>query len=299
MKAQHYDEAVAKVGHALQIEPDDAQLLNLLGEIEKRRGNYSTADSLYRGALAKFETSNETSHLAITRTAMADNLRKWAEVLMTTDTEMATSYLNQGYQIMTEAASTDSSPRAQATLREIAFALARLRERQEHVAEAIRYYSESISWGPIRESDKRKATTAALYIADQLLRAERRGDSRKYLDLAHRYSRGWEVKQLDGLEMDYERGRAHAILYRVINGKGYGFLGNDTRSAVFLHYSNVVPPVGISEFERLEGEEFSFVVTERDGKLAAVRACPRSSVLADDALIKGLSLVTADTRSRP
>lgn len=285
MKAQHYDEAAAKVEHALGIESDDAQLLNLLGEIEKRRGNYARADSLFRRALTKFETSNETSHLFITKTAMADNLRKWAEALLSSDTETATSYLNQGYQIMMEAASTDSSPRSQATLREIAFALGRLYERQGQVAEAIRYYHKSISWDPIRESDKRKAATAAQYIADHLLRAERREDSRKYLDLARTYCRGPEaVKQLDGMETDFDRGRRHATLYRVISGRGYGFLGQDTGSAVFLHHSNVIPPVGIPQFEKLEGQEFSFVVVERDGKQAAARACTRSSVLESAAM---------------
>jgi tetratricopeptide (TPR) repeat protein len=116
MKAQHYDETATKVEHALQMEPDNAQLLNLLGEIEKRRGNHSPADSLFRRALARFEALNETSHLKITRKAMADNLRKWAEALMSSDAGTATSYLNRGYGIMTEAVLRDSSPRAQATL---------------------------------------------------------------------------------------------------------------------------------------------------------------------------------------
>jgi tetratricopeptide (TPR) repeat protein/cold shock CspA family protein len=284
MKAQHYDEAAAKVEHALQIEPDDAQLLNLLGEIEKRRGNHARADALFRRALAAFEGSNETSHVVITKTAMADNLRKWAEALTTSDSETAASYLNQGYRIMTEVASADSSPRSQATLREIAFALGRLCERRGQVAEAIRYYDRSISWDPIRESDKRKAAAAAQYIADHLLRAERREESRKYLDLARAYCRGPEaLKQLDGMVTDYETGRRCGILYRVIRGKGYGFLSHEAGSAVFLHHSNVIPPVGIPQFEKLEGQEVSFVVVEREGKQAAVRACTRSSVVASEA----------------
>jgi len=282
MKAQHYDDAVAKVEHALQIEPDDAQLLNLLGEIEKRRGNYSTANDLFRRALARFETLNETSHLTITRTAMADNLRKWAEVLMTKDTATATSYLSESYRIMTEAVSTDLSPRAQATLREIAFALGRFSEQKNHVADAIAYYDKSISWQPIRTSDKRRAVAAAVYIADQFLRAEKRDESRRYIDLARTYCRSPEVlRQLECLEMQSEPGRRRAVLSRVIRGKGYGFLGNDRGSAIFLHYSSVVPPVTVVQFEHLEGQELSFVVVDRDGKRAATRACTRSSALAD------------------
>jgi tetratricopeptide (TPR) repeat protein len=194
----------AKVEHALRIEPDDAQLMNLLGEIEKRRGDYSKADSLFRRAVARFEELNEQFHLTITRTAMADNLRKWAEP--TSDAATAASYLSEGYRIMTEATSTDSSPRAQATMREIAFALGRSSEREGKVANAIRYYGTSISWQPIRQSDKRKAVTAAMYIADHLLRAERRDDARRYLDLVRTYCRPEELKQLDSLELDYEQG---------------------------------------------------------------------------------------------
>jgi len=275
MKAQHYDEAAARVEHALQIEPDDAQLLNLLGEIEKRRGSHARADALFRRALNKFQSSNEMTHVLITKTAMADNLRRWAELLMGSDSETATSYLNQGYRIMAEAASTDSSPRSQATLREIAFALGRLCERLGQVGDAIRHYDTSISWNPIRRIDKLKAAEAARYIADHLLRAERREESRKYLDLARAYSREPEtLKQLDGMEMDYNTGRRRGVL-RVIPGKGYGFLARDTGSAVFLHHSNVIPPVSIPQFDKLEGQEFGFVVVERQGKPAAIRACTR------------------------
>jgi hypothetical protein len=42
--------------------------------------------------------------------------------------------------------------------------------------------------------------------------------------------------------------------------------------------------VSVTQFEKVEGQEFSFVVTERDGKQAAARACTRSSVVADSAL---------------
>jgi len=77
---------------------------------------------------------------------------------------------------MTEAVSTDLSPRAQATLREIAFALGRFSEQKNHVADAIAYYDKSISWQPIRTSDKRRAVAAAVYIADQFLRA---GETRR------------------------------------------------------------------------------------------------------------------------
>jgi len=284
MKAQHYDDAAAKVEHALRIEPDDAQLLNLLGEIEKRRGNYSTADDLFRRSLARFGALNELSHLTITRTAMADNLRKWAEVLMTTDTATATSYLGEAYRIMAEAVSTDVSPRAQATLREVAFALGRSSEQEGRVTDAIAYYDKSISWQPTRTSDQKRAVTASLYVADHLLRAGKRDDSRRYLDLARMYCRAPEaLRRLEFLEMCSEPGRRQAVLSRVIRGKGFGFLGNERVSAVFLHYSNVVPPITVAQFEQLEGQELSFVVVDRDGRRAAIRACTRSSAVADAA----------------
>lgn len=282
MKAQHYDDAAAKVEHALQIEPDDAQLLNLLGEIEKRRGNYSMANDLFQRSLARFETLNETSHLTITQTAMADNLRKWAEALMSNDPVTATSYLSEGYRIMTEAISTDLSPRAQATLREIAFALGRLSEQKVRVADAIAYYDKSISWQPIRISDKRRAVTAAVYIAEHLLRADKRDESQRYLDLARTYCRSPEaLRQLEFLDVYSEPGRRRAVLSRVIRGKGYGFLGIDRGSAIFLHHSNVLPPVTVAQFEQLEGQELSFLVIDRDGRQAAARACAALSMVAD------------------
>src|ERR1017187_4267397 len=139
MKAENYDDAVVKIEHALQIAPDDAELLNLMGEIEKRRGHYSTANDLFHRSLAG-APQDKALDLTITRTAMADNLRRWAEELMPSDTATAMSYLIEAYLIMTEAVLTDLSPRAQTTLREIAFALGQFSEQNGQVADAISYY---------------------------------------------------------------------------------------------------------------------------------------------------------------
>jgi LuxR family transcriptional regulator, glucitol operon activator len=274
MHALHYDDAAAKVEHALQLEPEDAQLLNLLGEIEKRRRNYSVANDLYRRSLARFEALSDGSQLTIVRTALADNLRKWAETIITTDAATAGSYLSEGYRIMTEAVSIDLSTKAQATLREIAFALGRFSGQKGHVADAVSYYDKSILWQPIRRSDQGRAVTAALYVAEHLLRAEKPDDSRRYLDLARVYCNAPDaLKQLEFLEMCSEPGRRRAVLSWVKRGKGYGFLGNDRGSSIFLHFSSIVPPATLAQFEQMEGRELSFVVIDRGGKQSAARAC--------------------------
>jgi hypothetical protein len=178
---------------------------------------------------------------------------------------------------MTEAVSTDVSPKARATFREIAFALGRLSEQKGRVADAIAYYDKSISWQPDRTRDQQRAVTAALYIAEQLLWAEKADDSRKYLDIGRAYCRPGspEALQFDALERLSEPGRRRAIL-RCIPGKGFGFLGNDRASAIFLHHSGVIPRVTVTQFDQLEGREFSFVVIDRDGKPVAAWAYTRS-----------------------
>jgi cold shock CspA family protein len=247
--------------------------------------------NLFHRSLAEAPQDNALD-LTITRTAMADNLRRWAEDLMPSDTATAMSYLSEAYLIMTEAVLTDLSPRAQTTLREIAFALGQFSEQNGQVADAISYYDRSISWQTTRTREKRRAFAAALYIAGQLLRAEKRDDSRRYIDLARTYcgspEERWQVEFLEmysepgrRLEMYSGPGRRRAVLSRVILGKGYGFLGNDRGSAIFLHYSGVAPPVTVAQFEQLEGQELSFVVIDRDGRPVASRACTRPSTLDD------------------
>src|ERR1017187_7302838 len=121
---------------------------------------------------------------------------------------------------------------------------------------------------------------------------EKRDDSRRYIDLARTYcgspEERWQVEFLEmysepgrRLEMYSGRGRRRALLSRVILVKGYGFLGNDRGSAIFLHYSGVSPPVTVAQFEQLEGQELSFVVIDRDGRPVASRACTRPSTLDD------------------
>jgi LuxR family glucitol operon transcriptional activator len=277
MKATNYTAAVEKIETALQLEPEDELLLNLLAEVEKRRYNHERADGLFRRALAIMKAKGSADRQrAIALTALADNLRKWTEVLRQNGNSVqAAAKLNEAFAVCSEAVSLEGSARSLTTYREISFDLGRLLASRNPV-EARVYFEKSIMRDPLREGDRRRTVFAGYFLADMLSREGRLKDARDHYELIVKLLRPTDDirKDCELLGLEFKQTRRRGVLSYVNTERGFGFLSeNPADTGTFLHFRSVVPSIRGEEFESLRGRTFSFLLEEHGaGQARAARA---------------------------
>ena len=104
-------------------------------------------------------------------------------------------------------------------------------------------------------------------------------EARRYYNIGRRalYEGSAHLDRYKQLQVELESKKMTGTLYRVVPGKGFGFLDIDGQpgQSAFLYMSNVTPPVTVGEFDKLEGRKFSFLIGGRTGRSPnAVKACP-------------------------
>ena len=275
---QRLDRAYGYFKKALDLSPKDAVILGSLGEVEKRRNNFENADKLLKKALKEGASDvSSRRHEIICNTSLADNLRRWSELLLRDRrSEDALNKLKESYKIASEVAKLAKDDyRAQDTFREVSLSLAYLLLHLEGLHKAKQYFEDAIVQSPRRAKEK-KITAAACYkIANTLIEDGNIEEARKYYNMGRKsllhYSNLNEHYKT--LALEFSQNRSKGKLYRIIEGKGYGFLEleGQTGQTVFLHYSEVLPEISDGEFENMKDSIFSFFVEKTDKGLAAKR----------------------------
>ena len=103
---------------------DDPHVMGALAEVEKRRNNFESADKLLRKALDSnsVQALQKRTHEIICCTSIADNLRRWADVMEKNkfkDEERCVK-LKEAYEFASKAISlSDNDKIAQETFREV------------------------------------------------------------------------------------------------------------------------------------------------------------------------------------
>lgn len=81
MKHDMIDEALAKYTEAYKLDCDDYVILNALGKAKCRLGEHKEADKLLKLASNQVSSSYSRKHEIMNRTSIAENLRRWGEIL--------------------------------------------------------------------------------------------------------------------------------------------------------------------------------------------------------------------------
>lgn len=278
-RRRRYDRAYRYLKSALNLSPDDAPILGALGEVEKRRGNFEEADGLLRKALTGSFSVSHRRHEIICHTALADNLRRWAQLLSKDrQPEGALNKLKEAFRSASKAIELGKDDiRAKNAYLAVSKDLAVLLLRLEGVDSAMPYFDSAITQKPKRWKERKINEGCCFYLAQALLRSERSDVAKKYFNLGKKalFSDSKFFGKYKELGAEFSQQRSKGKLYRVFPNHGYGFieLEGETGQTIFLHISEVLPKVSSEEFEDMKGSTLSFIVeqTEKGPQAKAAR----------------------------
>lgn len=252
-----YDRAAEYLRRAQSLEPSAPQIKGALGEIEKRRGNYAVARKLLLDAAA----SGSQVHKAVCMTMLADNQRRWAQVLTKEAVEQALGEALTYADRAIECAPGDE--RALEAKRRVCVDLGGVLWRGGR-RDAARPLLEAGVRERARSHKEKKTTQVACYLL--LQDAVECGDverARRWLSIGKRNC-------IDKLYQERYRklgrmiteARSRGRLIRVVRGRGFGFLedvDNET-GTILVHVRDIVPAMPEDELAELVGREFGYVV---------------------------------------
>jgi LuxR family glucitol operon transcriptional activator len=264
------DRARTYLRKALTLSPNDGAVLGGLGEVEKRSGNYEEAHGYFGRALAVPPEVRSYKHEVITHTAIADNLRRWADALWRDkQSEAALSRVKEAYEhakCATGMATSDM--RARDTLRKVALELAILLAESEGIDVALPFFREAIVERARRVKDKKTTSQACYRLSWKLLETGRRDEAERYYRLGNR-----ALLPGSSLKNRYERLRS-ALFEDRFTGRisyvpanaSYGFIEREDTpgQSVFVHRTEMIPPVSPRELKDLRGATVSFAVEETE-----------------------------------
>jgi len=254
---------------ALALSPNDGAVLAALGEVEKRRGNFREADRWLRKALAVPSGTRSYKHEVITHTAIADNLRRWAEELVgDKQIDVAISKAKGAYDHAaraTEMAGADR--RARETLQETAFLLARLLADLEGLDAAFPFFQKAIVERPKRVKAKKVTSWACYHLCLNLLKNSRKSEAERYFRIGQRLILpGWNnlSECYDSLRAELFEQKFTGRLFSVIEDGGYGFVEREDApgQTIFVHITEVLPKVSNEEFKSMQGARVAFTIEE-------------------------------------
>ena len=260
---------------ALSLSPKDGAVLGGLGEVEKRSGNFHKAYQYFQKALATPPELQSYKHKVITCTAIADNLRRWSEVLAKDKQfDAAIEKAKEAYEYASKAKNMAASDkRALDTFRKAALNLGMLLSNAEDIDAALPYFSEAIVDRPRRVKERKLNSVACYHLAQKLLLAGRVDEAKRYYHLGEKTRlRTDRYRELyESLKKELFGKRYAGVLIRIIRNKGYGFIESEDLPGqmIFAHMSYVVPRLSLDEFNNLEGSQVSFTVENTEKGIQA------------------------------
>ncbi len=282
-RAGRLDSARKRLQKALALSPNDGAVLGGLGDVEKRCGNHEEADLYLQKALNVPPEMRTYRHEVIAHTAIADNLRRWAEVLLK-DKQLgaAIQKAEKAYEHASIAAHmAESDRRAAETVQETALTLGKLLLDTDGLAAAFPILEMAVVGRPTSVKSKKITSLACYHLARSFLESAQKAQAEEYFRLGYRLL----ITRTDRLARQYDALRAELFdrritgrLLRVVPGKGYGFIERDDvpEQMVFVHVRDVVPLMSNGDFESLEGIRVSFFIekTEKGPEARRVTITP-------------------------
>ncbi len=260
---------------ALALSPNDGAVLGGLGEVEKRSGNYQKADQYFQRALTIPSEVRSYKHEVITHTAIADNMRRWAEILWKDkQTDEAVSKARLAYDHASRAVQMAGSDlRARDTLREVAFQLAMLLSETEGIDVTFPFFEKAIAKNPKRTKERNITSIACYHLSRKLLSAGRLNEARDFYHLGERTRLRTEKdkQRYESLRNElFEQGLTGTVSY-IQKNASYGFIERDSvpGQTIFVHRNAFVPNVSFKEFQDLRGARVSFIIEETSDGLQA------------------------------
>ena len=270
-RRQRFDRSSQYLNKARELSPDEAPILGALGEVEKRRGNFETAQDLLSQALKMGGTvKSSRRNEVICCTLMADNLKRWAEVLNNDKRlDECIEKLREAHHFATKAAKLDKDDhRAQDALKQVNLDMGLRLLHSEGFAKGKPFLQEAVKGAPKRAKEKKIAQVACYHLATHLLAEGHLDEAKRYYALGRRsvLGRGKYDTLLRGMEAEFSGKRTQGVLYHVVMGKGYGFLESEEHpgQSIFVHLSSIQPELTNDEFAAAKGGTLSFVVKQTD-----------------------------------
>ena len=265
MQADMLDRAYVHLKKALQMVPDDEIIMNLVADCERRRGNYEEAEVWYHRTFEAMKGKPQSRHsISVSKTARADNLRRWSEQDKESSGQAALERLHQASALLEEVLIDDPADRlAKNTKREVALQMAHLLFSMKGFEAARPFYDANITVPALSEREKRVTQLSSLIIADHLLRRSKLEEARKYVDICKKLSTpgspSWD--QVQSLEAEYSGQRFVGVLEDVEQGVGWlrvvGF-----SSPVRLHRTDFCNAHSVAQFDRLKGRRISVLLSD-------------------------------------
>jgi LuxR family transcriptional regulator, glucitol operon activator len=274
MQADMQDRAYVHLKRALQMAPNDDIIMNLLADCERRRGNYEQAEAWYHQTFEAMKGKPQSRHsISVSKTARADNLRRWSQETKQSNTQAALEWLHQASALLEEVLIDDPADRlAKNTKRDVALQTAHLLFSMKGFEAAKPFYEATITVPAFSEREKRVTQLSSFIMADHLLRRSKLEEARKYLDICKKLSTpgspNWD--QIQSLEAEYSGQRFIGVLEDVEQGDGYGWLRVAGLSGlVRLHRNDFCNAHSVAQFDRLKGRRISVLLADSRAILTA------------------------------
>ena len=268
-----YDKAAEYVRRAGELAPSEVIVKGVLGEIEKRRGNFEVAYRL----LAEASGGGNRMNQIVCLTTLADNQRRWAEVLRSeSDEEGAQAKLQEAYEYAKRAV--DLAPNDEQALdafRRVSldFGLVMRRVGKRDLARPL--LEGAVTQKPRRHKQRRTTQVACYYLAKDAVECGDLDRARSWLSKGRRsLTEGPYKERYRKLSRSLSEVRSRGRLISVVPDRGFGFLEDldSPGGSVLLHVNDVVPSIRSEQLEELVQREFSYIVESGKNGPKAVTA---------------------------
>lgn len=273
------DKANKYFQHAIALSPNDGAILGGLGEVEKRRGNFEAAHNYYTQALQVPQELKGYKHEVITYTAIADNLMRWSESLFNSkQPQEAFAKATSAYDFANKAikaAVKAKDDRAQETLKEVTFVLAKQVLAKDGVEAALPYFEDALIMHPKRWREKSHTVDVCFIAARALLDADRLEEAKHFYNIGWKFASTLTEKDRNRyqiLQLKIFEERHTGVISYIPAGQSYGFIerAGIPGQGLFVHRKSFLPPLSATEFSKLVGAKVVFSIERRvDGKIQA------------------------------
>ena len=268
-KENKLEDALNKLEKAKKIAPTNPFLINSIGHIKTRLGEFGEADQLFRTALGSEGLSASPKHRVIGHHSIALNLKRWAESLEKSNRDQeAEIKLEEAVAEIQAAIEIDPADLECRTLsRRIQIAKGYIKRNRDEPAAALREFQGAMYGQPKKYKESQAFGTAAREVAKLLVQEGRWEEAEDVKRSLNNF--GWSIKKniLDHpIWRKIGRPRTEGRVIRVDVSRGFGIIESiSSAGKTYLgHASEFVPER--QDMEGLEGRKVDFVPGDLQGK---------------------------------
>jgi tetratricopeptide (TPR) repeat protein len=260
------DKAFIYLKKSLDLSPNDAKILGALGSVEIRRGNFENAEILLHQALEGKFYEGKRKHEIVCNTTISQNYRRWAEYLIKDKRrDEAIEKFKKAFDYGLKASELGRDDfRAQDNFRKVCMDFGICLLFKEGIKKSLPYLQKAILKNPKNIKEKRYTERVCYYLSRAYLRENNIDEAKRYFTIGNNalYPGSKFYQKFKLLKDEIYQERYSGNLYRVVPGKGYGFIERNDQEGIpiFIHYTDIIPSLTLQEFENHEGKNFIFSV---------------------------------------